>query len=114
MGQQSQYVDLREGSRKYIYEHGSGVKEFGSYGKFIHALLTHARLSGMKGNRLKKLKQSLESQYGTHTEEGKHIGPKAEMAHILSEHLDWRLEGMELTETDDERLQEWADESFVV
>jgi len=112
MGQDSEYVDLHGGSRAYVYDHGSGIEGVGSYGEFIYAIYTHARLSGMVEDRLETLERKLENHYGEHSEPTKSVGPKPEMAHIVAQHLDSRLDGMELTDEDRERLQAWADEGF--
>lgn len=113
MGQGSQYVDLREGSQKYFYDNGSKVRGFGSYGEFIYALSTHARRSGMKAGRLMRLEDFLRNLYGENMEKVEDVGPRAEMAHILAEHLDQRLDRMELTKREEKGLQDWADKSFV-
>lgn len=115
MSQESEYVDLGDGSREYIYDDGHSVAGHGftlDYGPWIFALCKHARLAGFPEETVDELERDLENHYGVHSEETQQIGPKPEMAHIVAQHIDSRLDSLELHEDMVEQLQSHAEEAF--
>jgi hypothetical protein len=117
MGQDSQYVPLHGGSRAYIYGDGSKIQGIGSYGAFVDALCIHAEQAGFPEEDVDVLQTELERHYGEprkteYDGAPATIGPKAEMAHIVAQHLDSRLDSLLLTERHLRMLRRYAEESF--
>lgn len=114
MGQSSEYVDLGDGSREYLYDNGHSISGTGfsmDYGDWIGALSVHAELAGLDD--VKQLERSLENHYGVHRNEVQAVGPRPEMAHTVAQHLDSRLDGWELTDEAEQKLAEYAEQAFV-
>lgn len=114
MGQESEYVDLGDGSREYLYDNGHSISGTGfnlDYGDWIGALCVHAELAGLDDVDL--LERSMENHYGVHRNDVQAVGPRPEMAHVVAQHLDTRLDGWELSDETLEKLQSYANEAFV-
>jgi len=109
-GQSSEYVDIHDGSMQYIYGTGHNIDGVGTYGEFIDALCKHAEHA--KLDRVQDLEQKLVNHYGERRDNATAIGFKPEMAHIIAQHLDSRLDNIEYTDADEQALREYAESAY--
>lgn len=111
--QDSQYVEIPDGSNCYYYSDGSMVCGFGgSYGEFIDALCQHAERADFDDVRREEFQRACENRLGEPRGSVEQIGPRPEMAHIIAQFLDHRLDSMELKDSDLSKLNEHAQNAY--